>query len=214
MQSTELPATTDGEWRRRHSLQSHKGGPWTVPLTSCHHVSLQGGFLSVVLRSLQTSPNTGVVPGDTGGPRADSSLSDGRAVRGHGHAREGRSHFRRQPASTCGDGGNAGMPVVLCTIQLLSAFSPSSILASAYWAFHRPSRERKRYYSLWSSVFPVPSARRGITSCSRLSPDARCHNSSRQPRHIVYLAMAVAAAVRDRRCGVFRHADSFELSSS
>ena len=25
--SKELPATTDGEWRRRHSLQSHKGGP-------------------------------------------------------------------------------------------------------------------------------------------------------------------------------------------
>ena len=29
--SKELPATTDGEWRRRHSLQSHKGGPETVP---------------------------------------------------------------------------------------------------------------------------------------------------------------------------------------
>ena len=100
MQSTELPATTDGEWRRRHSLQSQKGGPWTVFLTSCHHILLQGGFLSVVLRSPQTSPNTGVVPGDTGRPRADSSLSDGRAVRGNGHAREGRSHFRRQPAST------------------------------------------------------------------------------------------------------------------
>ena len=51
-------------------------------------------------------------------------------------------------------GGNAGMPIVLCTVQVLSAFSPSSILASAYWAFHRPSRERRRYYSLWSSRFP------------------------------------------------------------
>ena len=28
--SKELPATTDGEWRRRHSLQSHKGGPETI----------------------------------------------------------------------------------------------------------------------------------------------------------------------------------------
>ena len=55
-------------------------------LTSCHHVLLRGGLLSVVLRSPQTSPNTGVVPGDTGGPRADSSLSDGRASRGHGRA--------------------------------------------------------------------------------------------------------------------------------
>ena len=122
-------------------------------------------------------------------------------------------HFRRQPPSTYAVteyavtyiGGNAGLPVVLCTVQILSAFSPSSILASAYWAFHRPSRERKRYYSLWSSVFPVPSARRGITSCSRLSPNARRHNSSRQLHHIVCLSMAVAAAVRDRRCGVFRH---------
>ena len=26
----ELPATNDGEWRRRRSLQSHKGGTWTV----------------------------------------------------------------------------------------------------------------------------------------------------------------------------------------
>ena len=30
--SIELPATTVGEWRRRHSLQRHKGGLWTVPL--------------------------------------------------------------------------------------------------------------------------------------------------------------------------------------
>ena len=29
--SIELPAITDGEWWRRHSLQSHKGGPETVP---------------------------------------------------------------------------------------------------------------------------------------------------------------------------------------
>ena len=131
-------------------------------------------------------------------------------------------HLRRKPPSTYAVteyvatyiGGNAWMPIVLCTIQFLSAFSPSSILASASWAFHQPSRERKRYYSLWSSDFPVPSARRGITSCSRLRPNARRHSSSRQPHLFVYLAMAVAAAVRDRRCGVFRHADSLGLSSS
>ena len=29
--SKELPATTDGEWLRRHSLQSHKEGPETIP---------------------------------------------------------------------------------------------------------------------------------------------------------------------------------------
>ena len=84
-------------------------------------------------------------------------------------------HFRRQPpstyavteyAATAYIGGNAGLPIVLYTVQFFSGFSPSSILASASCAFHRPSRERKRYYSLWSSVFPVPSARRGITSYS------------------------------------------------
>ena len=32
VQSKELPATTEGEWRRRHSSQGHKGGPETVPL--------------------------------------------------------------------------------------------------------------------------------------------------------------------------------------
>ena len=31
VQSKELPATTEGEWRRRHSSQGHKGGPETVP---------------------------------------------------------------------------------------------------------------------------------------------------------------------------------------
>ena len=34
--STELPATTVGERRRRRSLRRHKGGLWTVFLTSCH----------------------------------------------------------------------------------------------------------------------------------------------------------------------------------
>ena len=71
-------------------------------------------------------------------------------------------HFRRQPPSTYAVtgyaatyiGGNAGMPILLCTVQFFSAFSPSSILASAYWAFHRPSRERKPYYSLWVIRFP------------------------------------------------------------
>ena len=34
--SIELPATTVGERRRRRSLRRHKGGLWTVFLTSCH----------------------------------------------------------------------------------------------------------------------------------------------------------------------------------
>ena len=42
-QSNELPATTVGECRRRHSLRRHKGGRWTVRLTSRPRV-LQGGF--------------------------------------------------------------------------------------------------------------------------------------------------------------------------
>ena len=42
-QSSELRATTVGECRRRYSLRRHKGGRWTVCLTSRHHV-LQGGF--------------------------------------------------------------------------------------------------------------------------------------------------------------------------
>ena len=41
----ELPATTVGECRRRHSLRRHKRGLWTVRLTSFHRVLLQGGFL-------------------------------------------------------------------------------------------------------------------------------------------------------------------------
>ena len=57
VRSSELPATTVGEWRRRRFLRRHKGGPWTVPLTFCHHVSLQGGFLvSGVLRRGGQSP--------------------------------------------------------------------------------------------------------------------------------------------------------------
>ena len=90
-------------------------------------------------------------------------------------------HFRRQPPSTyavteyvaTNIGGNAWMLIVLCAVQFLSAFSLSSNIASADWAFHHPPQEWIRYYSLCSSVFPVPSARRGITSCSRLSPNAR-----------------------------------------
>ena len=34
--SIELPATTVGERQRRRSLRRHKGGLWTVFLTSCH----------------------------------------------------------------------------------------------------------------------------------------------------------------------------------
>ena len=48
--SIELPAPTVGECRRRCSLRRHKGGPWTVLLTSCHHVLLQGGFECVVAK--------------------------------------------------------------------------------------------------------------------------------------------------------------------
>ena len=43
-QSSELPATTVGECRRRHSLRRHKGGLWTVlfklPATTCYRVAL------------------------------------------------------------------------------------------------------------------------------------------------------------------------------
>ena len=46
--SAELPATTVGEWRRRHSLRRHKGGLWTVLLIFVHHVVLQGGFKKLV----------------------------------------------------------------------------------------------------------------------------------------------------------------------
>ena len=68
--SMELPATTDGEWRRRCSLQSHKGGPDTFP-------SVEKGvflrFLGVPTYTLGTLP------------WASPSRSDGRALRGHGH---------------------------------------------------------------------------------------------------------------------------------
>ena len=52
--------TTVVECRRRHSLRRHKGGRWTVRLTSCHHVS-QGGFSSVwcILRRSGQSPSAG-----------------------------------------------------------------------------------------------------------------------------------------------------------
>ena len=53
-QSTQLPATTVGESSRGGSLRRHKGGLWTVHLTSRHHVLLQGGFLSVAFK---VSPN-------------------------------------------------------------------------------------------------------------------------------------------------------------
>ena len=99
-------------------------------------------------------------------------------------------------------GGNAGLPIGIVHSTILLSFLAFVHSRFPYCAFHRPSRERKRYYSLWSSVFPVLSARRVITSYSRLSPNARRHNSSRQPHHIVYLAMAVAATVHDRRCGL------------
>ena len=51
-QSIELPATTVGACRRRHSLRRHKGGLWTVRLISVHHVLLQGGFLFCVAGTL------------------------------------------------------------------------------------------------------------------------------------------------------------------
>ena len=46
-QSAELPATTEGKWRRRLSSQGHKTGPLIVRLTSHHHVLSQGGFQCV-----------------------------------------------------------------------------------------------------------------------------------------------------------------------
>ena len=51
-QSIELPATTVGECRRRRSLRRHKGGLWTVRLSSFHRVLLQGGFFSLCRRDL------------------------------------------------------------------------------------------------------------------------------------------------------------------
>ena len=45
----ELPATTVGEWWRRHSLRRHKGGLWLVPLTSRH----PGCFSNLSLRIVQ-----------------------------------------------------------------------------------------------------------------------------------------------------------------
>ena len=38
------PATTVGECERRHSLRRHKGGLWTVRLSSFHRVLLHGVF--------------------------------------------------------------------------------------------------------------------------------------------------------------------------
>ena len=46
VQSMELP-TTDGKWRRRHSLQSHKGGTWSVCFIFNVSVSGAGCCLSV-----------------------------------------------------------------------------------------------------------------------------------------------------------------------
>ena len=40
-QSTELPATTKGRWRRRHLSPGHKAGLWTVLLT-CTGCAFQG----------------------------------------------------------------------------------------------------------------------------------------------------------------------------
>ena len=51
-QSNEFPATTVGECRRRHSLRRHKGGLWTVRLSSFHRVLLQGGFAHCVTGTL------------------------------------------------------------------------------------------------------------------------------------------------------------------
>ena len=139
----------------------------------------------------------------------------------HGRRPRNRALWKATPKYVRGDGvrGYLHLWKRWAAYCIVHSTIPLSFLAFVHYRFRVldfpwPSRERKRYYSLWSSVFPVPSAPRGITSCSRLSPNARRHNSSRQPRHIVYLAMAVAAAVRDRRCGVFRRSDSLGLSSS
>ena len=72
-QSNELPATV-GECRRGPSLRRHKGGRWTVPLTSRHHV-LQGGF-NVSLPRVQQDcggyGGHGSAPGGAFSPRVGS----------------------------------------------------------------------------------------------------------------------------------------------
>ena len=60
-QSTELPATTVGEWRRRHTLRRHKGGLWTAFFYLPPHVLLQCGFLHCVAGTFW--PNEGVRSG-------------------------------------------------------------------------------------------------------------------------------------------------------
>ena len=55
-QSAELPATTEGERRRRRSSQGHKAGPLNCTLTSLHCVPLQGGFQCVFF--MRPSPGT------------------------------------------------------------------------------------------------------------------------------------------------------------
>ena len=82
-QSNELPATTVGECRRRHSLRRHKGGRWTVRLISRHQV-LQGGF-NVSLPSVQQGCGGSGGPGSAPGgaltpPRVERSLRFGGAL--------------------------------------------------------------------------------------------------------------------------------------
>ena len=92
-------------------------------------------------------------------------------------------HFRRQPPSSYSVseyvatdiGGNAGMPIVFLTF----VHSPRIGLSTGLLENGNDTA------ACGHSVFPVPSARRVNTSYSRLSPNARRHNSSRQPHHIV-----------------------------
>ena len=60
-QSAELLATTEGEWRRRHSSQGHKAGPLIPRLTSLHRALWQGGFSCVFSMRLAPGTRTQVV---------------------------------------------------------------------------------------------------------------------------------------------------------
>ena len=108
--TTELPATTEGGWRRRHSSQGHKAGP----SATLHTYPCVGCLLRVPTHTVY------------GGPWASSSLFDSRAhawtrarLEGsrdhtHGHSPNGtlvqpttcrrkpqRGLFHKQPRDTC-----------------------------------------------------------------------------------------------------------------
>ena len=80
----ELPATSVGRWRRRHSLRRHKGGTRVALFTSRHQALLQGGF-NVSLRNVQqglkvTSVVTGPVLGVRRHCKACEAMQEHRRV--------------------------------------------------------------------------------------------------------------------------------------